>query len=466
MIRKWSNIVEKNIWIIFFIFLFSRVLAYVFNVDFDYSPIYKYWQYLDINTLRNNLIDGVWYNHAQPPFFNLLLGIILKLFGNHAIFVFSFLLKIISLSNAILLYNLLKKIEINRNIALIISVFYLISPASIILETELYYTTLISFLLLVGFTNLLKLNNEIRWSNLIGFFLPILLICLTRSMYHLIWLTGVSIIVILFNKKRKEVKKLYIIASLSLIILGGWYLKNYMIFGTFSTSSWMGMNLSRNVFHDNESTDSSRIEAYKPFSSISTYQSFIEKEDEYKYRGLNNRDLLSEFKNDSFINLNHIAYIEISKKYLIASKNHIFKHPTSYTKNVIQSGFLYFAPATTYSLIRNQVQKIRIYDAIFSFNLTCLAKTKSERRITLLISAIPRIILYLYIFFILFRDWIQKRQIRLFNTLIVFTISYIFILGSLLEHYENMRFRFEIEPLFLLMLGQVIQKKYNSKNPS
>ena len=78
MIRKWSNIVEKNIWIIFFIFLFSRVLAYVFNVDFDYSPIYKYWQYLDINTLRNNLIDGVWYNHAQPPFFNLLLGIILK----------------------------------------------------------------------------------------------------------------------------------------------------------------------------------------------------------------------------------------------------------------------------------------------------------------------------------------------------------------------------------------------------
>ena len=145
MIRKWSNIVEKNIWIIFFIFLFSRVLAYVFNVDFDYSPIYKYWQYLDINTLRNNLIDGVWYNHAQPPFFNLLLGIILKLFGNHAIFVFSFLLKIISLSNAILLYNLLKKIEINRNIALIISVFYLISPASIILETELYYTTLISF---------------------------------------------------------------------------------------------------------------------------------------------------------------------------------------------------------------------------------------------------------------------------------------------------------------------------------
>lgn len=189
-----------------FIFLFSRVLAYVFNVDFDYSPIYKYWQYLDINTLRNNLIDGVWYNHAQPPFFNLLLGIILKLFGNHAIFVFSFLLKIISLSNAILLYNLLKKIEINRNIALIISVFYLISPASIILETELYYTTLISFLLLVGFTNLLKLNNEIRWSNLIGFFLPILLICLTRSMYHLIWLTGVSIIVILFNKKGRRSK--------------------------------------------------------------------------------------------------------------------------------------------------------------------------------------------------------------------------------------------------------------------
>jgi hypothetical protein len=32
-----------------------------------------------------------------------------------------------------------------------------------------------------------------------------------------------------------------------------------------------------------------------------------------------------------------------------------------------------------------------------------------------------------------------------------------------MEHYENMRFRFEIEPLFLLLLAQVIATKFKQK---
>jgi hypothetical protein len=261
---------------------------------------------------------------------------------------------------------------------------------------------------------------------------------------------------VLYCKRKEGVYKLMFTAFLSLLLTGGWYVKNYFIFGQFSTSSWIGMNLSRNVFHDNEFTDSSRIEAYAPFSTISVYRSFLPDGYEEKFAGLNDRDLLRETKNDSFMNMNHAGYILVSKKYMEACKKHIRADPAGYLKNVVQSAIIFFAPATRYSVTEFQARKIKYYDALYSFNLSHFAKGKQQRRIALTISAIPRMLVYLFVFFWLARDWIRTRKITLLNLFISCVIGYVFVVSSLLEHYENMRFRFEMEPLFLLVLGQAI----------
>jgi peptidoglycan/LPS O-acetylase OafA/YrhL len=65
-------------------------------------------------------------------------------------------------------------------------------------------------------------------------------------------------------------------------------------------------------------------------------------------------------------------------------------------------------------------------------------------------------LIYIAVFFLLLRAVIRQRKISLLNLLVIATIGYVFVLSSLLEHYENMRFRYEIEPLFLLLLGQVV----------
>ena len=157
---------------------------------------------------------------------------------------------------------------------------------------------------------------------------------------------------------------------LSLLLVSSWYIKNHFVFNSYSVSSWTGMNIARNVFHDAATTDSSGIESIEPFSKISVYKKFIPADFEKKYAGLNDRDLLNEMKNDSFINEKHIDYIEVAEKYSDACKTEIRRHPAGYLKNVVQSAIAFFAPATRYPTTEFQAHKIKYYDLAYSFNLS------------------------------------------------------------------------------------------------
>jgi hypothetical protein len=444
--------------IIVAVFIVSRIIVKLFGIQLDTHALSDYWQYLDIRTLQNNLLVGVWYDHAQPPLFNLFLGSVLKIGGSHSVFLFASILRLISLVNALLLFFIVKKITTISFLPTISAIVYLLSPATLILETELFYTNVVSLLLLASVFYLIRITEtDGRW-NAFGVIFPLVILCLTRSVYHILWLI-IVVALILFYFRKKTAWKSLMLASLSgILLVGGWYVKNKILFGKFTVSSWIGMNMARNVFHDNEVKDSSRIEAYEPFSKISVYRKFLDTQYENKFKGWNDRDLLQEFKNDSFINETEISYIPVSALYQKASVDFIRNHPRAYVKNVIQSSVLYFAPGTLYSLAVKKAGKIKYYDLLYSFNLTSFAKDKQQRRIMLTISALPKMILYLFVFFIAVRLFVQSRSITPWNLFIIMTISYVFLVGSLFEHYENMRFRFETEPLFLILAAQVFSR--------
>src|SRR4029077_11546641 len=96
-----KNPVGKDAWIIIISFVVSRIIVGYFGIHFGYKALFQYWQYLDVETLRHNLLRGVWYDHAQPPFFNLLLGAVVKLSGDSAPFVFATIFKLITLVNSL-----------------------------------------------------------------------------------------------------------------------------------------------------------------------------------------------------------------------------------------------------------------------------------------------------------------------------------------------------------------------------
>lgn len=446
-------------------FIVSRILLHFAGVRFQYDALYQYWQYLDVWTLKNNLLKGVWYDHTQPPVFNLFLGLVLKIAPDYSGWIFAGFFKLITLSNALLLLSIVQKTTGHRWLPLVISLFYLLSPGTMVFENELFYTGLITFLFLVSVFYLLRLGSGISWKNAIGVFLPLTIICLTRSMYHVAFLFVIAAWLICRNRKQQQISRLYITATLSVLLVGGWYLKNKLIFGEFSASSWLGMNMARNIFHDSEFTDSSKIESIPPFSPISDYKRFISGELEAKYAGLNDRDLLQEWKNDSLRNEKHISYIEVSNQYKKAGIEHIKQKPLHFAKNVIQSAVTFFAPATRYTLMEDQARKIRYFDAVYSLNFSQFAAGKQQRRIALTISAIPQILLFLFAFWVTIKETMRRKTIPVLSVFIMLILLYAFGVSSLIEHYENMRFRFELTPLFLILLSTAIITFGGKKSP-
>jgi len=477
---------RKDIVIVLIVFSLSRILSALSGIHLEYDALSIYWQYLDINTLQHDLLRGLWYDHAQPPFFNLILGLVLKLSGNSAPIVFTVFLKCISLASCSLLLAILRRLmpagpasggsalrqKLVRNAPLLITLIYLLSPALIIFESELFYTTFISLLLLITAFFILRLQQQAPastgqngspgrariWKSAVGIFLPLTILCLTRSMYHIIWLAVISVCLVVMFKKSIAFKPLLTGALFSLLLVSGWYLKNYMIFGQFTTSTWLGMNLARTVFHDHLTTDSAQISTIEPFSALRFYHAFVDTTRRAAFAGLDDRDLLSPTKNnvDTIMNLNHVDYMSISRLYMKASNTYLKQHPYFYLKNAFQSAIIFFTPATRYPFAEEQARKIKYYDLVYSFNLSQFATGKGQRRIALTLSAIPKFFVYLCVFCLLGMDVYRRKKISPLNLIILCTIGYVFVTSSLVEHYENMRFRYEIEPLFLVLLGQAL----------
>lgn len=448
--------ISKEAAVIAVAFLFSRLLAAQAGLNFDESVLLRYWQYLDIETLQQNLISGVWYDHTQPPVFNLLLGVILKLFPASYNMVFPLLLKCLTLVNALLIFCLLFRHGAQKRIALAFALFYVLSPATIVYEQELFYTSFITFLLLISMNALVQLQFKPTMPVFFMVFLPLSIVCLTRSMYHLGLLVLLYALVLLYMRKKTALVNIFLPGVICICFAGGWYVKNKLVFGQFTSSSWMGMNIARNVFHDGIPADSSKIEAIEPFSVIEAYGRFLPADYGSSYKGLNDRDLFEVYKNDSFINEKHIGYLELSKQYLEASVHEVKNNPGGYARNVLQSVLIFFTPATRYPSTEYQALKIKYYDLIYSFNLSHFATGKQERRIALAVSAIPKLLIYILVFSSLFRYWRRNKVVPLAAAFVLVIIAYIFCVSSLFEHYENMRFRFEIEPLFYLLAAMAL----------
>jgi hypothetical protein len=340
---------------------------------------------------------------------------------------------------------------------LAISLIYVLSPATMLFENELFYTTFVSMLLLTAVYFIVRFNQRGTWSNSLGVFGALMLVCLTRSMYHLLWMLVIVMLLLFIWRKQQEFKKILIVALLSVSAVGGWYLKNMVIFDTFAASSWMGINFSRIVFHNATKEDAGNIASVAPFMPISYYKNFISGDYKKKYAGINDRILLMETKNGRFLNMNNAGYLEVSKKYLDACKIEIAQHPATYIKNAITSFIIFFTPASSYFKVAENADRIKYYDAAYSLNPSYFFKDDYHKKQSLVIAALPKFLWYLLTFFLLVKTGVRNWANPGVNIFICLTILFSLTAGSLFDYGENMRFRYEVEPLFLIIAAQAVK---------
>ena len=440
------------------------------GVRFDTSLMTWQWQFLDVDLLRNHLLQSLWYQHSQPPLFNLFLGLALKIAPHDYPLLLQAAFLLCGAALLLCLFRLMRRLGVSRLLSLLVCAFFAASPAFILYEHYLYYTfPLAAVMALAAVT--LDAYRETRQTRLaIVFFALIFVQCALWSLFHILYFAAVAGIFI--ARGGKERKRLLAAAALPFLLLFGLYAKNYAVFGEFSVSSWLGMNLARTsvlwlppetrgeMIADGRLSAASRTEPFMPpgdyFDNVPVPAKFA-----------NIPALARPVKSTGEINFNYYSYIAINKDYLHDDKVVIKADPKNYLfHGVLPAWGIYFTSASNYNALTNR-DKIRpmlaLYDNLFSGAFPYLDLPAYTPYLFLLFG-LPAIFLYGITAALSPRarfPAISPAQKRLLLYLCL-NILYVAVLGNTLERGENNRFRFVTDSFSLAILALALTHGWNA----
>ncbi len=467
---------KKDILAVLAITAAARLAYYVSGVHFDASTLGSYMQFIDTELLVTRLLESLWYYHANPPILNLFTGTVLKLFGDSSTIVFSMTFHILGFLAAVALFGLTLKLGRSRRMAFILTSLFVVSPSFVLYENWLMYTFPTAVLLLLSAFALLRFaeTESTRWG--IAFFASLAVIALTRSMFHLAWVVVITAGV--FLVMRGQTRRVAIFAVIPLLLVTGWYGKNYFLFGSFSASTWMGIglsNISTLVVPKEDLAPLVEDGTLSKYALISRYedrdQLFFDVEVPAKRIPV----LHNKLKSSGAHNFNYASLIEINKFYTRDAFQVARHFPSSYATGLLISNRLFFSPGSMnlYFTVDNRVAASpmeRFYNPlIYGANFLpqqleqphygFSGKYRIEVNTGLiLVITFPLVILFgLIRLFMMYRDAApDRRASAIVLAYLLFNILYIYGLATFLELAENYRYRFIQEPLMLVVISLLL----------
>lgn len=459
------------------IYIVSRVIYYLFGVRFD-DMNFCFHAYLDFELLRSKLLESLFYLHIQPPLFNLFLGLIIKAFPDSYGYAFSAIYLIIGFTLYVLIVLLQVKLGVSRILAILIATLFTVSPSAILFENWLFYTlplTAILVLSIFAFSSYVKTGKT---TPLIVFFTSISVICGIRSLYHIVYF--IIIIAFILIIRKYDWKRILAAASLPFVFIAALYIKNFLLFGILTTSSWFGMNFSAMTVmnlpvEEREalavSGELSDVAPVTRFSALPEYPSHYTEDKRYSEI----ETLHQPLRSNGHKNFNHIGYIEISRAYLHDSLYVLRKYPGLYAAAVAKAWHIYSRPATDLGLLNRSGNLDEISGVVTFYNYLFAGKIPFDLRNIENLGDISISPVFIYAFSLIILPFLvlfgfavgfnykplKKLNIRgeskLTILLICYNIVFVALIANSLDYSENMRFRFTTDPLSLILLGVFLQ---------
>jgi hypothetical protein len=259
------------------VFASTRIVFALTGGRFDDTLLRSGWQYLDPHLLRHDLFRSLWYLHSQPPLFNLLLGGVVHLPTATS----GTLQALFLLTGAALvvgLYLLMLELGTPRAVAWIGALLFSIFPATLAYENYALYTYAVATMLCWSALAAARYARTRRVGWGVATVALLSAVALTRASYHLVWIV-VAVGLLLFAIRPPD-RRAVVAMMLPVLVVAGWYVKNFAVFGTFSSSSWVGMNMAHTVFSEVPRADLERLVAegklsrdvlIGPFKPLSAY---------------------------------------------------------------------------------------------------------------------------------------------------------------------------------------------------
>jgi len=440
------------------VFGLSRIAYYFAGIRFDANPVLWFWHNLDPALLRTRLLESIYYQHSQPPFFNLWVGIMIQLFPRHLAFAFQIAYLIIGLLFCISLYLTLKEFGVRSQISFVLVALFFISPSAILYESWLNYTYPVAFLLCLCLFFLVKFVRSQNRRYGVFLFSTMAVLVLTRSVYQPVWYLVTA--GILFATHPRMRRSIIICSVFPLFILLLFLIKNFYVFGNLSTSTWLGMGFFRVASHSMSVAEKeqliregvlSDIARIRPYSTLPAYQKFVQ--------GVLPTDIPAldqEIKSTGFINYNNSGYLVVSRLYLRDAKSILFNRPEYFLKGLRASSAIFFRSSADFQFSRRnflQIQRfVHFFDAVFYWKIPDVAGG-----VCLLILIGGPLLFLFALNDIRGASWadVVMRTALLF---ICFTLVYAAVVDNSFEISENNRYRYEIDSFLVVLLGFFLER--------
>jgi hypothetical protein len=320
------------------------------------------------------------------------------------------------------------------------------------------------------------------------FFLLLAAIVLTRSVFHLVWFLFYAFVILLYQ--RQNLLKLAPPVILAFALIFSWYAKNLYLFGSFSSSSFFGMSLSKlTTFGLPEAERKALVQAGKlsqlaliePFSGLDKYASVLPTLPKTNIPVLDRQ--MKDGPPKSW-NYNSVEYLHLSKQYLTDALRALVYRPQAYILSVLRAYVIFFRPAGNYPHLAENLRKIepinRFYTLIFLGQFIDTSRDLGSEKMreysakdtvraifkTCLFLALGFLIVVVYGFHLAVKALSRKPVDYPFALTLVYlctNILYVMVVGNCFEVGENFRFRFMVDPFLIVLLGiflTSIQKRF------
>lgn len=420
------------------------------------------WQVLDLSELSGNLAQSIWHLHSQPPLFNVLVGILVKWVPAQYAKVFQVLNLGMTLISALMIYDAVKALSESRAMGLVLALVFLLNPAVILYENLFSYTSVTIFLvsaLVYSMVRYVLKGSLLAWGAVC---LTLVFLVLTRSSFHLLFIVAVIFILLAFSRETRRIR-FFVLAAVSFLFAMSWYVRNYYLFDTFSSSSWMGMNMAR-IF-----PPASPLGEIRPFRPLEDYEGFYVSQPQTGVAVLDNPR-----KASGYVNYNHRDYLVISdlfKKEVLQT----LQKETLPLGRVRDAFIIFLAPATHGPFIDINLRQIGVYGAAGAFDFSGFVRYQPVRPALgsdmtrqfmqqngfSATAAVPVGLVWLLVLLTLAIAWSTGLLTRGEKGLVLglaFILTYGMLVGNLFEFGENNRFRLEISPVIFVLSGIALSK--------
>jgi hypothetical protein len=457
----------------------SRRFAWTHGVHFDGGGLTWYWQFLDTAELKNHLLRSLWYFHSQPPLFNLLLGLGLKVSDHPDKEVYGPLFLLLGVGLHLGLYALLRLIGLSTAASVLTAAFFAWSPSSLLYENWLFYSYPAAALLVwaaVGLALGAHSKSTVGWTLFFGSLCTLtLLVAFFHFLLLLLCVAGAWLILPDQRRRIVQLSSPWILLAFSL------YLKNLILFGSFSASTWFGMNLARVAepgvpigirTQEVSSGLLSPLALITPASALKDYPG--------EYGAIPPRTplvpvLTNVFKSTGADNRNHIGYVRVARTYLHDSLSLIRRHPADYLRTCFRSWLVFMHPPSEYFYLTANRDRIGSYVDWFNvwvygtrdvrpppsspdpfrYSADQLLRAAGRRW------ALLGLLSVLACFALAFHDLLSSKGDRARGVTVAFLIGvtvYGSLVGNMLEFQENNRFRWPIEPFIVALMALALSQ--------